>query len=177
MSTQGWRLTDCFNAVNYCADLTPPLNGALACDNWIHGLICQMSCNEMYDISRTAPAHGQYVCSDTIGEWRPNDIVPGCNGKNNWSILFAGWMVNSSKLGMFFCVLISSEGTGQHATSFGTLLLLRWLYRRSHSRTNCREFHSSFVAVQLQVEFIFPKLPPLFSIKLRHVTKKNSPHK
>ena len=65
----------------YCPDLTPPLNGALACDAWIHGLICQMQCQEDYDIPRSASNQGgEFVCADTVGEWRPNDNVPDCSG-------------------------------------------------------------------------------------------------
>ena len=63
-----------------CEELHVPLNGAMACSGWAHGLTCQMMCNSAYDIPRTAPADGQYVCSDTVGEWGPHDIVPDCTG-------------------------------------------------------------------------------------------------
>ena len=65
-----------------CPDLTvdPPLNGAIACETWTHGLRCQLQCNSAFDVPRTAPTDGEYVCADTVGEWRPSDLVPDCSG-------------------------------------------------------------------------------------------------
>ena len=73
-------------SVILCPDLDAPDNGALSCANWIHGIACQMSCNENWDIPRSAPTDGEFVCADTIGEWRPNDMVPDCSG-NSYSFL------------------------------------------------------------------------------------------
>ena len=67
----------CF-LVLLCPDLRPPDNGALACDNWLHG--CQMLCHIEFDIPRTAPTDEEFVCADTEGTWRPHDIVPDCSG-------------------------------------------------------------------------------------------------
>ena len=65
-----------------CPDLNAPLNGALACDEWLYGLRCQMFCNEKWDIPRGVPDDGAWVCSQTTGQWLPNvEEVPDCTGR------------------------------------------------------------------------------------------------
>ncbi|XP_048259787.1 sushi, von Willebrand factor type A, EGF and pentraxin domain-containing protein 1-like [Haliotis rufescens] len=65
--------------INKCPDLNEPLNGALACDRWNHGKMCQMQCNEKFDVPRTVPA--QYVCGESDGMWRPSDNIQDCTVK------------------------------------------------------------------------------------------------
>ncbi|XP_046578196.1 uncharacterized protein LOC124285952 [Haliotis rubra] len=67
------------NRVNNCPDLRQPLNGALACDRWNHGKMCQMQCNEKFDVPRKVPA--QYVCGESDGTWRPSDDIQDCTVK------------------------------------------------------------------------------------------------
>ena len=75
-----------------CPDLTanPPLNGALTCENVTDGARCQLSCNPGFDMPRTAPSDGEYVCDDTQGDWQPNDVIPDCSGR--WIGLFHRWV-------------------------------------------------------------------------------------
>ena len=71
-------LNDAFVSGVDCTDLNVPINGALACDTWIHGISCAISCGDGWDIARSAPDNGRYTCSDTSGEWIPHDIIPDC---------------------------------------------------------------------------------------------------
>ena len=70
-----------------CPSLEAPTNGALACTTWIKGRICQVECNEGYDISEvyaTAPAGfgvGLYSCNTITGDWTPDPPAPECSGK------------------------------------------------------------------------------------------------
>ncbi|KAJ8300327.1 hypothetical protein KUTeg_021846 [Tegillarca granosa] len=68
--------TEPFCRRNSCPDLTPPLNGALACDTVGVNKFCQMLCNAQYDIPRTAQASEYYVCGDS-GTWSMTS-VPDC---------------------------------------------------------------------------------------------------
>ncbi|XP_067682073.1 sushi, von Willebrand factor type A, EGF and pentraxin domain-containing protein 1-like isoform X2 [Haliotis asinina] len=65
--------------INNCPDLREPLNGALACDRWNHGKMCQMQCNDKFDVPRSVPA--QYVCGESDGKWRPSDDIQDCTVK------------------------------------------------------------------------------------------------
>ncbi|XP_071102999.1 uncharacterized protein [Haliotis cracherodii] len=58
-----------------CPPLRAPNNGALVCDKWSGGFMCQIQCNEDYDIpsSTSLPT---YVCQDN-GVWN-NQHVPDC---------------------------------------------------------------------------------------------------
>ena len=76
-------MRSCVIKVMDCADLDPPLNGALACGDWHDGKNCQMMCNIKYDIPRGAASHGVYVCDFSTGDWFPNAIVPDCSGTKN----------------------------------------------------------------------------------------------
>jgi len=64
-----------------CSDLDPPLNGAIACAGWAYGQMCQMQCNENWDIPSSNTGH--YVCSTNDGFWGPADMlpVPDCSSK------------------------------------------------------------------------------------------------
>ncbi|XP_053382454.1 uncharacterized protein LOC123540032 [Mercenaria mercenaria] len=59
--------------------LNEPINGALACSQWTHGQMCQMQCNNGYDIPNIGD--GLYVCGRSTGKWRPSGKVPDCDTK------------------------------------------------------------------------------------------------
>ena len=67
-------------------ELPPPVNGALACNNWANGLMCAMSCNDQFDIPITAPTTGQYVCDETTGLWSPHATIYNCTGKLSYIV-------------------------------------------------------------------------------------------
>ncbi|GFX94260.1 sushi, von Willebrand factor type A, EGF and pentraxin domain-containing protein 1 [Trichonephila clavipes] len=61
---------------NTCPYYPPPTNGALSCNDWLFGEICQVFCNERYDFVEK-PAEW-YVCNE-ISQWitdPPNMHVP-----------------------------------------------------------------------------------------------------
>ncbi|XP_062616948.1 sushi, von Willebrand factor type A, EGF and pentraxin domain-containing protein 1-like isoform X2 [Saccostrea cucullata] len=72
---------------NPCEPLPAPANGAMACDEWLYGVFCQMQCMEGYDIPNGAVGSnnkvftGQYVCSETKGTYIPSNTVPNCTVK------------------------------------------------------------------------------------------------
>ena len=70
----------CVFIVIDCADLDPPLNGVMACGDWVNGRHCQMMCNAKYDIPRGASVSGVYICDLSSGRWHPHTIVPDCSG-------------------------------------------------------------------------------------------------
>lgn len=74
-----WLKIIFFSEMN-CSELPTPANGAIACDKWLFGTMCQMQCNINYDIPLGPWTTGQYVCSMSSGEWRPTNVVPGCTG-------------------------------------------------------------------------------------------------
>ncbi|XP_062600629.1 sushi, von Willebrand factor type A, EGF and pentraxin domain-containing protein 1-like, partial [Saccostrea cucullata] len=72
---------------NPCEPLPAPANGAMACDEWLYGVFCQMQCMEGYDIPNGAVGSnnkvftGRYVCSETKGIYIPSNTVPNCTAK------------------------------------------------------------------------------------------------
>ncbi|XP_048245051.1 sushi, von Willebrand factor type A, EGF and pentraxin domain-containing protein 1-like isoform X2 [Haliotis rufescens] len=61
-----------------CGDLSPPRNGAVVCDRWAGGTLCQMQCNEKYDVPRTVAISQHFVCAFSTGQWKPAATVPDC---------------------------------------------------------------------------------------------------
>lgn len=55
--------------------LIPPGNGALACDKWYGGKLCQMLCKEGYDVSPGKDFEEMLVCGQS-GEWLPKNALP-----------------------------------------------------------------------------------------------------
>lgn len=55
--------------------ITPPGNGALACDKWYGGKFCQMLCKEGYDVSPGRNFEEMLVCGQS-GEWLPKNAIP-----------------------------------------------------------------------------------------------------
>ena len=70
-----------FFIVKSCNKLDPPLNGALAWENWFHGIHSRLYCNDKYDIPRGTTAAEYYICDDSKGTWTPSDTVPDCTGR------------------------------------------------------------------------------------------------
>ena len=58
-----------FAVTNTCVQLKPPKNGALACDNWLGGELCQYQCKEKYDSFRDWKK--LTVCQKS-GSWIPH---------------------------------------------------------------------------------------------------------
>lgn len=59
-----------------CAkEVSPPGNGALACDKWFGGKFCQMLCKEGYDVSPGRDFEEMLVCGES-GEWLPKNSLP-----------------------------------------------------------------------------------------------------
>lgn len=61
-----------------CVPLRPPANGAVACDNWMGGEICQAQCRngtEMPNVNLGT----LYVCN-TRGDWGPPPSLKPCEG-------------------------------------------------------------------------------------------------
>ena len=63
-----------------CEALTPPKHGTLACDSNMGGSFCSMSCDEDWDIPRSARAVDTYSCGWSTGTWLPTSDVPDCTG-------------------------------------------------------------------------------------------------
>ena len=66
-----------------CPDLEPPVNGAMSCVDIALGKYCTMSCNDQYDIPRTAPTDGSFYCDDSQG-WLDEDEAPDCTGLKSY---------------------------------------------------------------------------------------------
>ena len=62
-----------------CPDLPAPTNGALACSLWDHGHMCQLQCQDGFDVPIIRD--GMFVCGKSDGHWRPDENVPDCNRK------------------------------------------------------------------------------------------------
>ncbi|XP_076362747.1 sushi, von Willebrand factor type A, EGF and pentraxin domain-containing protein 1-like isoform X2 [Tachypleus tridentatus] len=56
---------------NHCPFYPPPVNGALACDDWLYGQFCQVYCNENFDFI-TKPAEW-YICEST-SKWETDPL-------------------------------------------------------------------------------------------------------
>ncbi|XP_046577475.1 sushi, von Willebrand factor type A, EGF and pentraxin domain-containing protein 1-like [Haliotis rubra] len=61
-----------------CPALQAPQNGALSCDKWVGGNMCQTQCQEGFLISRSAPANGMYACGSNTGTWKPSPHIMPC---------------------------------------------------------------------------------------------------
>ncbi|XP_067687643.1 uncharacterized protein [Haliotis asinina] len=68
--------------VHNCTSLRAPNNGALVCDTWTKGSLCQIQCEEDYDIPNTAKFERKYVCGMDSGVWFP-DTVPDCSWREH----------------------------------------------------------------------------------------------
>ncbi|XP_046377612.2 uncharacterized protein LOC124149848 isoform X2 [Haliotis rufescens] len=64
--------------VHNCTELPAPNNGAMVCDTWSKGAVCQMQCQEGYDIPDSATFTPQYICGMDKGVWIP-DTVSNCS--------------------------------------------------------------------------------------------------
>ena len=64
-----------------CDDLTPPKNGARACDDWMFGRFCLPFCNNRTDFSESFPEKQMWVCG-TDGIWKPTNYLPDCTSTN-----------------------------------------------------------------------------------------------
>ncbi|KAK3085610.1 hypothetical protein FSP39_006044, partial [Pinctada imbricata] len=53
-----------------------PKNGALACDNWLGGQLCQLQCKKGYDVKPGFPFYDMLVCDVDKGTWGPKDFLP-----------------------------------------------------------------------------------------------------
>ncbi|XP_067651449.1 sushi, von Willebrand factor type A, EGF and pentraxin domain-containing protein 1-like [Haliotis asinina] len=70
-----------------CSNLTAPDNGAMVCDKWMHGSMCQMQCNANYSFPRSAPHDGMFVCGSANGQWMPTEDVPDCVAYSGFSTM------------------------------------------------------------------------------------------
>lgn len=61
--------------------LVAPKNGALACSQWTHGELCQMQCQQGFDIPAISN-NGLFVCGKSTGLWLPSAFVPSCSRKS-----------------------------------------------------------------------------------------------
>ncbi|XP_046569114.1 LOW QUALITY PROTEIN: uncharacterized protein LOC124277463 [Haliotis rubra] len=66
-----------------CRDLTPPHNGALACDIWEDGHFCQMQCSRGTDLTRSTAFYGNLMVCAESGDWKIShrtidDPLPAC---------------------------------------------------------------------------------------------------
>lgn len=62
-----------------CPSLTPPKNGAKACDTWAFGRFCTPHCNNKYDFAVNIPLGVMWVCGAS-GVWAPSNRLPDCSG-------------------------------------------------------------------------------------------------
>ncbi|XP_050398287.1 sushi, von Willebrand factor type A, EGF and pentraxin domain-containing protein 1 [Patella vulgata] len=60
-----------------CPKLNAPINGALACADWLVGSFCNMMCNDKFDIPRTVTSSPNFLCNWNKGTWSTTD-VPDC---------------------------------------------------------------------------------------------------
>ncbi|XP_046380159.2 sushi, von Willebrand factor type A, EGF and pentraxin domain-containing protein 1-like [Haliotis rufescens] len=67
---------------NTCRELSPPTNGALACDLWEDGNFCQMQCMKGTDLTRSTAHFGQLMVCGESGDWKigplPIQELPAC---------------------------------------------------------------------------------------------------
>ncbi|XP_046338243.2 sushi, von Willebrand factor type A, EGF and pentraxin domain-containing protein 1-like [Haliotis rufescens] len=70
-----------------CTDLAAPDNGAMVCDKWMHGRMCQMQCSSNFSFPRSAPHDGMFVCGTARGTWMPTDVVPDCVAYSGFSTM------------------------------------------------------------------------------------------
>jgi hypothetical protein len=71
----------CFLDGRTCADIPPPKNGAVVCDNWEGGEFCQVQCKNGTQMSSVS-LNKLYVCQGQKGEWSSDPPkVKTCRGK------------------------------------------------------------------------------------------------
>ncbi|XP_046584029.1 sushi, von Willebrand factor type A, EGF and pentraxin domain-containing protein 1-like [Haliotis rubra] len=68
--------------VHNCTSLRAPNNGGMVCDTWVKGALCQLQCEEGYDIPYTATFERKYICGMDSGVWYP-DTVPDCSWREH----------------------------------------------------------------------------------------------
>lgn len=64
---------------NNCVPITPPTNGAIACDNWSSGKFCQALCQKGTDMAYST-LDKLYTCGHD-GSWWPTPKLGSCKGK------------------------------------------------------------------------------------------------
>ncbi|KAK6195620.1 hypothetical protein SNE40_001009 [Patella caerulea] len=65
-----------------CPKLNVPINGALACSDWLVGSYCNMMCNDKFDIPRTVTSSPHFLCNWNKGTWSTTD-VPDCTERKH----------------------------------------------------------------------------------------------
>lgn len=75
--------------------ITPPGNGALACDKWYGGKFCQMLCKEGYDVSPGRNFEEMLVCGES-GEWLPKNALPlpDCSSKQFLNLFLKSFVLS-----------------------------------------------------------------------------------
>ncbi|XP_031559986.1 uncharacterized protein LOC116296157 isoform X2 [Actinia tenebrosa] len=61
-----------------CPSLTPPKNGAKACDTWAFGRFCTPQCNSKHDFAVSISIGMIWVCGSS-GVWNPPNGLPDCS--------------------------------------------------------------------------------------------------
>ena len=61
--------------------MTPPINGAASCDDWMFGRLCTPSCNRKFDFSEPL-LNSVWTCGGS-GTWNPGYRWPDCTGKQH----------------------------------------------------------------------------------------------
>ena len=68
-----------------CKELSPPKNGAKACETWLAGLMCTVHCNNGYAFAKIPQT--VYYCSPSGKWWNANTpgskdpALPDCSSK------------------------------------------------------------------------------------------------
>ncbi|XP_046573510.1 sushi, von Willebrand factor type A, EGF and pentraxin domain-containing protein 1-like [Haliotis rubra] len=62
-----------------CPELPAPKNGALACDKQLDGTLCQLQCNDGFDVKQGEGTGATFVCGLNSDQWKPSSIVPDCS--------------------------------------------------------------------------------------------------
>ncbi|XP_067663334.1 sushi, von Willebrand factor type A, EGF and pentraxin domain-containing protein 1-like [Haliotis asinina] len=62
-----------------CPELSAPKNGALACDKQLDGTLCQLQCNEGFDVKQGEGTGATFVCGLNSDQWKPSSVVPDCS--------------------------------------------------------------------------------------------------
>lgn len=73
--TGGETQTYCKVTQKCAQEPTIPQNGALACDNWLGGKVCQMLCKTGYDVKVGYKSVDMLVCGNE-GQWLPTGYLP-----------------------------------------------------------------------------------------------------
>ncbi|XP_071088155.1 sushi, von Willebrand factor type A, EGF and pentraxin domain-containing protein 1-like [Haliotis cracherodii] len=62
-----------------CPQLPAPKNGALACDKQLDGTVCQLQCNDGFDVKEGEGTGVTFVCGLNSDQWKPSSVVPDCS--------------------------------------------------------------------------------------------------